>query len=133
LVTPKADALWVSSWQRPEWVKHAWTRAWVCTCFRNESHWLSSALIQQAVAVTRWSWGPPPADGMVTFIDPRRIRAKRDPGRCFLRAGWSSCGRTSRGLVVLQLRADAMPPPAEPRSDLPLFPNPNETEDPCPR
>jgi hypothetical protein len=109
LVTSAGEALWVSSWQLPEWVKHAWRSAWVCTCFRNESWHLSSDLIRQAVAVTRWFWPEPPLDGMVTFVNPRLIRKKRDPGRCFRRAGWIVRGWTPRGLLVLQLPPEVMP------------------------
>jgi hypothetical protein len=31
------------------------------------------------------------------------VRAKRDPGRCFLKAGWRRVGTTRGGLVVLRL------------------------------
>ena len=109
LLTAQADALWVSSWQVPRWVRHGWPGAWSCPCFRNESPRLSSDLIRQAVAATRYLWGDPPPEGMVTFVDPRRVRRKRDPGRCFRRAGWVPCGTTARGLLALRLPPAAMP------------------------
>jgi hypothetical protein len=109
LLSQGDDALWVSSWQLPEWVRHAWPGAWLCSLFRNESPHLSSALIQQAVAVTRWAWGEPPPQGMITFVDPSQVRRKRDPGRCFRRAGWVVCGHTQNGLLVLRLLAANMP------------------------
>lgn len=39
-----------------------------------------------------------------TEVDPRRTRRKRDPGRCFRRAGWVEVDRR-RGLVILQAPA----------------------------
>lgn len=104
-----ADALWVSLWQRPEYVDHAWKDAWVCSLFRNESAGLSSDLIRQAVAATRFGWPCVPSQGIVTFVDPDRIRRKRDPGRCFLRAGFESCGTTKGGLLAFQLTPEVMP------------------------
>ena len=114
LLTAQDDALWVSSWQAPRWVRHGWPGAWACACFRNESARLSSDLIRQAVAATRYLWGGPPAEGMVTFVDPRRVRRKCDPGRCFRRAGWVPCGTTRRGLLALRLPPEAMPCPQAP-------------------
>jgi hypothetical protein len=114
LLTPGADALWVSSWPFAQYVKHAWAGAWVCSLFRNEGAVLSSVLIREAVAVTRLLWGAAPALGMVTFVDPEKTRRKRDPGRCYRRAGWRVCGATQGGLVALQLVATEMPEAAEP-------------------
>ena len=114
LLTLAADALWVSSWPFAEYVKHAWAGAWICTCFRNESDALSSELIREAISATRWAWGPPPTQGMVTFVDETKVRRKRDPGRCFRKAGFEPCGRTKGGLVALRLDPERMPPPVAP-------------------
>jgi hypothetical protein len=85
----RPDALWISSWPKAEYVQHAWAGAWLCTAFRNEWRFaLSSELIVEAVAATRARWGAPPPQGFITFVDSRKTRRKRDPGRCFLRAGW---------------------------------------------
>lgn len=105
LLTPEANALWVSSWPIAEYVKHEWHGAWICSCFRNEGPHLSSDLIRQAVAVTRWHWGDPPPQGFVTFVDAEKVRHKRDPSRCYRRAGWSVIGHTKGGLVALGLSA----------------------------
>jgi hypothetical protein len=116
LLTKDADALWVSSWPFAEYVKHEWAGAWMCSCFRNESLHLSSELIRQAVAVTRWKWPLVPPLGMVTFVDPTKVRRKRDFGRCYLRAGFVNVGKTKGDLVALQLSPDRMPtaePPCE--------------------
>ena len=114
LLTPDADALWVTSWPFAQYVRHAWPGAWVCSLFRNESPGLSSELIREAVAATRFMFGEPPDLGMVTFVDPRKTRRKRDPGRCYVRAGWSRVGHTAGGLVALQLLPSEMPDPAPP-------------------
>lgn len=121
LVTAAADALWVTTWQRPEYTEHGLGDVWLCTIFRNEGAGLSSELIREALAATRAAWGDPPADGppacdvcgkaggTFTFIDTRKVRRKRDPGRCFIRAGFHRLDRLTkdRGLVILHL------PPAE--------------------
>lgn len=104
-------AYWVTSWPLPEFVKHAWAGAWMCSAFRNERPdlWLSSSLVAEAVAITRGEFGPAPAQGFVTFVDAGRTRAKRDPGRCFRRAGWAPVGTTKDlGLVALQLPVEAL-------------------------
>ena len=116
LLTKNADALWVSSWPFAEYTKHAWAGAWVCSCFRNESPHLSSELIREAVQVTRHVWGDPPTLGFVTFVNTDKTRRKRDPGRCYRKAGWRPCGTTKGGLVALQLLPDEMDP-AVPAAD----------------
>jgi hypothetical protein len=51
----------------------------------------------------------------VTFVDTSKVRRKRDPGRCYRRAGFIPAGFTEGGLVALQLMPDAMP-----SADVPL-------------
>jgi hypothetical protein len=104
-------ALWVTSWPFAEYVKHAWAGAWVCSLFRNEGDRLSSELIREAVALTRGFFGEPPALGMITFVDPDKTRRKRDPGRCYRRAGFKVVGKTKGGLVALQCLPCQMPEP----------------------
>jgi len=120
LLSRGKDALWVSSWPYAEYTKHEWAGAWICSCFRNESDILSSILITEAIAATRSVWGDPPSIGMITFVDASKVRRKRDPGRCFLRAGFQLCGRTKvNGLLAFQLLPDAFPkskPPIVPCS-----------------
>lgn len=108
LLTEAADAVWVTSWPYGEYVRHAWPGAWVCSIFRNESSVLSSLLIREAVAATRARWEPP-ALGMVTFVNAGKVRRKRDPGRCYLRAGFRRVGETKGGLVALQMLPTEMP------------------------
>lgn len=114
LKTEAADAFWITSWPFAEYVKHAWAGAWVCSAFRNESDHKSSDLIREAVAITRAKWRDVPALGMVTFVDETKVRRKRDPGRCYIRAGFSVAGRTKGGLLALQLVPHDMPPAAYP-------------------
>lgn len=111
LVSTTADALWITSWPFATYVQHAWAGAWVCSAFRNEGGTLSSALIVAAVAATRARWGDTPDLGMITFVNAAKVRRKRDPGRCFLRAGFQRVGETQGGLIALQLLPAEMPPP----------------------
>jgi hypothetical protein len=108
LLTEDADALWVTSYPFAQFVRHAWAGAMVCSLFRNESQHLSSELIREAVAATRAVWEPPPL-GMVTFVDASKTRRKRDPGRCYVKAGWKRVGFTKGGLIALQLLPDEWP------------------------
>lgn len=114
LLETSGRAVWVTAWPQAEYVLHDWAGAWVCSIFRNESEHRSSDLIREAVAATRSRWPEPPALGLVTFIDPTKVRRKRDPGRCFRRAGFVDAGYTRGGLIVLQLLPAAMPEPEPP-------------------
>ncbi len=112
LITAQADAVWVSSWPLPSLARHRYLSpsgdAWLCTLFRSEAPILSSALIREAVAATRFVWGDPPADGLIAFVDARKVR-RPNPGYCFKQAGFVSAGRTKSGLIVLQLAKAEMP------------------------
>lgn len=110
LVLKRPDAFWITSWPFAEYVRHAWAGAWVCSAFRNEGPILSSELIRAAVAATRAIWDPPEL-GMITFVDAKKVRHKRDPGRCYLRAGFRHVGETRGGLLAFQLLPGEMPSP----------------------
>lgn len=59
-----------------------------CTIFHREpGARLASDLISEAVALTEELWGPSPADGWVTWIDPGKVDSPH-PGYCFKLAGW---------------------------------------------
>jgi len=109
LKTPALDAFWITSWPFAQYVKHAWGGAWICSAFRNESDILSSILILEAVEATIEEFGEPPDIGMVTFVNKDKVRHKRDPGRCYLKAGFKYCGMTKGGLVALQMLPCDMP------------------------
>jgi hypothetical protein len=106
-------ALWVTSWPIADYVQHEWAGAWINSCFRNERRdlYLSSDLIREAIAATLAQWGEPPALGMVTFVDASKVRRKRDPGRCYRRAGFRHVGFTKGGLWAFQLLPEEMPEP----------------------
>jgi hypothetical protein len=115
MITPDRTALWCTSWPLEAFTKHAWAGAWMNSFFRNEAHDdpfapRASELIRDAVSVTRWFYGPPPALGMVTFINAAKVKRKRDPGRCYLRAGFKHVGQTGSGLLAFQLLPADMPP-----------------------
>lgn len=111
-------ALWVTSWPFAQYVRHAWAGAWVNSLFRNEGAGLSSELILEAVAATRNVWPDVPTLGLITFVDAGKTRAKRDPGRCYRRAGFRHVGFTKGGLWAFQLLPDAMPEACAPLLDM---------------
>lgn len=102
-------ALWVTSWPFAEYVKHAWAGAWINSCFRREAGPQASDLIREAIAATKAIWGDPPPLGMVTFVDASQVRRKRDPGRCYRKAGFNLVGETKGGLLAWQLLPENMP------------------------
>jgi hypothetical protein len=114
LVTADERSVWATSWPFADYVAHAWAGAWVNSLFRREAGPLASELIRQAVAVTRWRWPEAPDAGMVTFVDPTKVRHKRDPGRCYRKAGFHHVGATKGGLWAYQLLPADMPIPAAP-------------------
>lgn len=103
-------AVWVTSWPFAEYVKHAWAGAWVCSMFRNEGAGLSSALITDAVAATRFFFGDPPTLGIITFVLPSAVRSK-NPGYCYRAAGWKRAGAAKDGKPCFQLLPAQMPQP----------------------
>lgn len=130
-MTENADALWITSYPLAEYVKHEWAGAWECSCFRNENQYnrknkdghLSSRLILEAIAVTRWvalhldKWeeGCIPELGMITFVDATKVRPKQEYGKCYLEAGFEMVGTTKEnGLIALQMKPEQMPEPAMP-------------------
>jgi hypothetical protein len=112
LLSMDEKAFWVSSFPFAEYVKHEWAGAWICSAFRNESDILSSLLIREAISVTRKYWGDAPPLGMVTFVDRKKVRKKRDFGRCFIKAGFQLVGETKvNKLLAFQLLPEDMPEP----------------------
>ena len=129
-VTACGRAFWVTSAPKAEWVKHAWAGAWLCSAFRSEGAGRASDLIRAAVAATRAHYGEPPALGIVTFIDVRRVapiivRGEMTWGWTWRKAGFRRVGTTKGGLIAMQMLPEDMPSPcpALPRSmhGAPLF------------
>jgi len=74
-----------------------------CSFFRNESRHRASDLVAQADAIADYLW---PGRRHYTYVDAARVRS-RNPGYCFLVAGWRRCGRTRGGLLILERCAGA--------------------------
>jgi len=122
IVLFREKALWVSLEQKFQ--DHAWKGAWVNTLFRNESTELSSDLIRQACAVTRFNWGVN-EHGIITMIDTKKVRWKKDFGYCYLKAGFKEAGITKvHKHLVLKLFPEDFPNPIAPLKIQPcLFEN----------
>jgi hypothetical protein len=70
-----------------------------CAVFRNESGILSSLLILEAEGIARKRW---PNERLYTYVNPRGIKSS-NPGACFKKSGWKSCGVTKwNKLVILE-------------------------------
>lgn len=113
LVTRTADAVWGTHWPKPELAMDG-LDAWRCSIFRNESEFLSSDLILEAMEATAAEWSSRPRDGWLTFVRVDRVRSV-NPGACFKAAGWA-LDRSWSHPRMIRLRASA--PPAQ---ELPLF------------
>lgn len=69
-----------------------------CAVFRNETAYRSSDLIRQADSIADCLW---PDRRHYTYVDPEKVRS-RNPGFCFIAAGWRRCGMTKSGLIILE-------------------------------
>lgn len=106
--TETGKAFWVTSYPYAQYVRHAWAGAWICSAFRNEGAGIASELISQAVRETIAYFGDPPPLGMVTFIDPKKVKptmvhGKQTWGYTYLKAGFKPVGKTKSGLLAFQL------------------------------
>ena len=109
LVTPCERAVWLTHWPAAALAMDG-LDAWRCSIFRNEGAGLSSDLIRAAMELTAalWTGRPTAHPGWVTWIDTRKVRRKRDPGRCYLKAGWH-VDRSWSHPYLIRLRADVVP------------------------
>lgn len=118
LLAENKKAVFGLSFPKAEFVKHAWAGAWVNSIFRNEDAGpLASDMIRDALAIMQTLYGPPPALGCVTFVDPRKVRGVHRHGElvkgfCFFMAGFRAVGETKKGLIAYQLFPHEMPTPA---------------------
>lgn len=69
-----------------------------CAAFRNESNIKSSKLVEQADSIADVLW---PNCRHYTYVNSEKIKSK-NPGFCFLSAGWKRAGKTKGGLIVLE-------------------------------
>lgn len=96
LVAHDDDALFV--WRK--FIDASGQKGINCAIFRNESPHVASEMILDA---ERWAADRWPGERLYTYVNPQRIRST-NPGYCFKRAGWTTCGETRgrRPLVVLE-------------------------------
>lgn len=64
----------------------------MCTAFRNENAAKATDLIKDALAATRWYFGDPPDIGLVTFIDPTKVKPTMRRGKPTWGYTWTLCG-----------------------------------------
>lgn len=97
LLTEQCDALW--AWTRQTVARMDGQTGINCGVFRNEGPILSSELIREAddLAWERW----PGEDRHFTYVNPALI-ASRNPGFCFLKAGYQRCGESLKGLLLFE-------------------------------
>lgn len=69
-----------------------------CSIFRNISKILSSNLIREADAIADFCW---PGERHYTYVRAEAVKS-RNPGWCFICAGWQRCGYTKAGLHILE-------------------------------
>lgn len=69
-----------------------------CAVFRNEGSVRASDLILAAMDLAYDRW---PAERLYTYVNAKRVKS-RNPGYCFLMAGWRKCGLTKSGLLILE-------------------------------
>lgn len=125
-VLKSPGAVWVTLWQLPQFSRHAWPGAWVNTLFRKEIDGVASVYIRDAVAATRAEWPDVPELGLITFIDPNAVHARKVRGRlaigyCYFQAGFKHVGYTQNGLWAMQLTPADMPAPSPALDDTPLL------------
>lgn len=95
LITPCARAMFI--WRK--FISRDGQQGINCAVFRNEGAGLSSRLISAAMDL---AWARWPGQRLYTYVNPRRVRS-RNPGYCFLMAGWNRCGVTRKNrLLVLE-------------------------------
>jgi hypothetical protein len=103
LMTEKTDALFV--WRK--FIDDSGQQGINCAVFRNESSFLASELILEAMAIAWHRW---PGERFYTYVDPKEIKST-NPGCCFKKAGWTFCGKTKGGLSIFEIMpsADILP------------------------
>ncbi len=72
-----------------------------CSVFRNEGPARASELILAAQAIAWEVW---PGERLYTYVNPAKLPDGKRPGYCFECAGWSRCGLTKSGLLILEKR-----------------------------
>jgi hypothetical protein len=107
LLTEDSRALWLWRTRMSAYVGSAAKRGYddgqrgvMCSVFRNESPVLSSELIREACELAWQRW---PGERLFTYVADAKIRSV-NPGYCFKKAGWRTCGRNADGrLTILEI------------------------------
>ena len=81
-------------------------RGVMCSVFRNESPIRSSDLIREAMDIAWRRW---PGARLFTYVWDDKVKSA-NPGYCFKRAGWRTCGRNADGRLTI---LEVLPPPTE--------------------
>ncbi len=71
-----------------------------CTIFRNEGPVLSSKLILEAEKFAHDRW---PGLKLFTYVSKEKVKSK-NPGWCFMKAGWKSAGENKSGELRLLIK-----------------------------
>lgn len=99
LCLTNADRTIVFVWQNPN---PAYRRdgqtGYNCSLFRNEDRRLSSEIILEAEKLVTEIWGPA---RFYTYVDPEKVKS-RNPGYCFLKAGWRRFGSSKSGKLLFE-------------------------------
>lgn len=98
LITPDSLALFV--WRKEKFRLDDQTGV-NCAIFRNEGSAAGRAS-DLVAAADSLAWQRWPGSRLFTFVDAGKVRHKRDPGRCFIRAGYRPCGVTKTGLLIFE-------------------------------
>jgi hypothetical protein len=69
-----------------------------CAVFRNEGKGRASVLIAEADVLAWLRW---PGERLYTYVDRSKVRS-RNPGYCFIMAGYRKCGVTKSGLLIFE-------------------------------
>ncbi len=102
LLTAERDALF--AWRK--FIDDSGQTGVNCAVFRNESKHLASDLIREAMAIAWRRW---PGERLYTYVDASAVKST-NAGCCFKMAGWSQCGTTKGGLIILEcIPGEAVP------------------------
>ena len=97
LITPDCNSLFL--WRLFREIGQTEPRGLNCAVFRRErGNWLASEMILAAEELARARW--PGETRYYTYINPQKVQS-RNPGYCFIKAGWEKYRTTPKGLIEL--------------------------------
>ena len=95
LITVTADALFV--WSKELFFGDKTQSGVNCAVFRNEGTLLSSMLVEEACEL---AWARWPGQRLFTYVWDAKVKSA-NPGYCFKKAGWRTCGRNKDGRLTI--------------------------------